>query len=298
MLKVISFLLLLVGTAAQAQNAAPYAHHEVNDLLYITSGKVEVDSLQRLNLVLPKMEEKAPLLVWIGGGAWSYVNRNMEMDLARKVASEGIAVACVGHRLSAAIWHDSTQTEGAVHPQHADDIAQAMHWLLANADEYGYDRRKVFVGGFSSGAHLATILAGDSSLLQAVGLHPDTLKGVIAAGGAYDIIEYYERFRDGTRPHLAEQHVQSVFGYTVEQMRQASPTTFASAMSTPMLIMSDYNTYHYAETFETALLEADFLDYLMVHVHRLTHGDLWRDCSYEEHSIYRDLMVSFILNEA
>jgi len=46
---------------------------ELSDLLYLDKSEVENDSLQRLNLVLPIDSKKPPLLLWIGGGAWSYV---------------------------------------------------------------------------------------------------------------------------------------------------------------------------------------------------------------------------------
>jgi len=62
----------------------------------------ERDSLQMLNLLVPDTQKSAPLLLWIGGGAWSYVDRNMEMNFAENLAAQGIAVASVGHRLSPA----------------------------------------------------------------------------------------------------------------------------------------------------------------------------------------------------
>ena len=98
---------------------------EHHDLLYVPTDAVEADSVQRLNLVLPTDVEQPPLLLWIGGGAWSYVNRAMEMDIARRMAAEGMAVASVGHRLSAAVWQNPALDEGVQHPAHIEDIASA-----------------------------------------------------------------------------------------------------------------------------------------------------------------------------
>jgi hypothetical protein len=44
-----------------------------DNLSYIARESIEVDSLQMLNLIVPKTPTTPPLLIWIGGGAWSYV---------------------------------------------------------------------------------------------------------------------------------------------------------------------------------------------------------------------------------
>ena len=51
------------------------AQHELSefpDLAYLQPEAVEVDSLQRLNLVMPDGVDNPPILVWIGGGAWAH----------------------------------------------------------------------------------------------------------------------------------------------------------------------------------------------------------------------------------
>ena len=68
------------------QTQTKYELTEMNDIDYF-EGK-SIDTIQRLNLVVPKGIKDSPLLVWIGGGAWSYVDRHVEMDLARKFATE------------------------------------------------------------------------------------------------------------------------------------------------------------------------------------------------------------------
>ena len=87
-------IFLLIGKwACMAQNE----YKEISNLAYLPAEKIEVDSLQRLNLIIPTEAEKPPLLVWIGAGAWSFVNRHQEMDFARMMGKEGVAVASVGH---------------------------------------------------------------------------------------------------------------------------------------------------------------------------------------------------------
>ena len=179
------------------QNSTSNDVEVYSDLLYADEASAQNDSLQRLNLVLPKGKVRAPLLIWIGGGAWSYVDRNLEMDLAKHLARAGIAVASVGHRLSPAVWRDSSLNTGIQHPEHAKDIASALKWLFDQAPQYGYDRDNLFIGGYSSGGHLAALISLDRSYLKAEGLPANIIRGVIPISGAYDIVAYREALAAG-----------------------------------------------------------------------------------------------------
>ena len=124
-----SILFFAVANAALSQANQKFELTEHDDLLYLDREAVENDSLQRLHLVLPKTDESFPLFIWIGGGAWAYGDRRQEMDLARRFGEKGIAVASIGHRLSPAIWRDSSLNTGIQHPEHIEDVASAVKWL-------------------------------------------------------------------------------------------------------------------------------------------------------------------------
>ncbi len=267
---------------------------EYNDLSYLPEQDQD-NSFQRLNLVVPKDESGVPLLIWVGGGAWAYVDRHREMDLARQFAARGIAVASVGHRLSPAVWRDPALKTGVQHPAHIEDLAAAFRWLYDQAEEYGYDRSKIFVGGFSSGAHLAALLSMDKRRLAEVGLSKDQIRGVIPIAGTFDIPDYHRYFLEESEvPHLAEQHVEAVFGATDEAFLDASPTTYLDSMTVPMLLISDSDLYRYTEFFEKRIRSSVFDDVIVVHFHQLGHGPLWRNLSQSDQSECRDLMISFI----
>ena len=118
--------------------------------------------------------------------------------------------------MSAAKWRDSTLGTGIQHPEHIKDLAAAISWLFDHATENGYDKEKIFVGGFSSGAHLAALIGLDDSYLKDEGLSKDIIKGMIPVSGTYDIMNYHEVFATGNNPELAELHVEAVFGNTKE----------------------------------------------------------------------------------
>ena len=274
-----------------------HEYTEVDDIQYYDG--IDLDTANhKLNLVIPKGVEKPILFVWIGGGAWSYVNRDMEMDMARKFAEKGIAVASIGHRLSPATWKDSSLNTGIQHPEHIRDVARAIKYLYTHAGQYGYSDSKIFVGGYSSGAHLAALIAMDGQYLQKEGLSKDQIRGVIPVAGTYDILHYYQVLAQGSGSAFADNHVGSVFGLTMQDFEQASPTRYIDSLSAPMLLISETNTFKYTNLFEDRLREIEYDQLEVIHIHRLSHGDLWKNLSYAEQSIYRDVIVDFIKRNA
>ena len=290
MKKLFTLLLSITLTTTNAQDSKQSEFIEIKDLEYY-SGK-DASPYHKLNLVVPKNKPGSALMLWIGGGAWSYVDRNMEMDFARKLAREGIAVASVGHRLSPAVWKDSSMTTGIKHPEHIKDIALAFRWLLDNAAKYGYSKSNIYVGGFSSGAHLVTLLAMDDRYLKKVGCSRDQISGIIAFGGTYDIPHYYKVLA-GSDKALAEDHVKGVFGKTREEFLDASPTSYMNGLRAPLLLISDKNPYKYGKFFEGKIRESGIQNTEVFHV-ELGHGALWKNISYEENSKYRNEVVEFI----
>lgn len=291
---ILTLLSIFFHLNLRGQSPKQFETQEIKDLLYVEKSSVENDSLQRLHLVLPKGLKDYPLLIWIGGGAWSYVDRNVEMDVARTFASEGIAVASVGHRLSSAVWRDPSLSEGIQHPKHIEDIAAAVKYLYHKAEDYGFDKEKIFIGGFSSGAHLAALLSMDTRYLEQVGLSTKIIKGVIPISGTYDVVNYFEVFKNGSSPHLAKEHVQAVFGESQEAMIDASPTHYLAKLSTPMLLMSDNGISRYTKLFEEKIRETNFNQFTVMYAWNLSHGDLWRDIWQNKHSLYRAAMRNFM----
>ena len=298
MKRVLTYLLFAVElfcVPARGQVSSDGSLKEIRDLLYVDKVEVKNDSLQRLNVVLPSEGDDFPLLIWIGGGAWSYVNRDMEMDLGRRFASRGIAFASVGHRLSSAVWKDPTLESGIKHPEHVKDVASAFRWLYERASRFGYDRDKIFVGGYSSGGHLAALLGMDSTYLNEVSLSPSNIRGMIPIAGAYDILDYYEGFLNSeTNSSMAETHVKAVFGETKNDFLAASPTEYTLHLSIPMLLISENNTYNYTRLFEDKLRATGYRDFQVLHIHRMEHGELWKHLSYDTKSVYRDFIINFI----
>ncbi|MEX0287528.1 MAG: alpha/beta hydrolase [Flavobacteriaceae bacterium] len=287
------FLAFYISGCAQEKSSGATLTEILNISYQINS---EPDSLQQLNLLIPKDIDSPPLLLWIGGGAWSFVDRHMEMDLCKKIATAGIAVASVGHRLSKGSFSEKRKPTGVQHPEHIKDVATAFTWLVKHAEEYGYDNKKIFVGGFSSGAHLSALLGMDARYLQAHGLSPDNIKGLLPISGAYDIPDYYNVFfthENASSRAFAQTHVKDVFGEE-ENFVAASPVTYIDELKLPMLLVSDNALDNYTKLFEKKLKEIGYDDFEVYYEKALNHGELWRAMSTAENNEVRSRMIKFI----
>lgn len=270
-----------------------YELKEINNISYYPEKSPLNSDLTQLNLIIPEGAKNPPVFIWVGGGAWAYVNRNQEMDLCRHLAKQGVLLVSVGHRLSPALLYDPKRTEGIQHPEHVKDLAQAFRWVYDHAEEYGYSEKNIFVGGFSSGAHLAALLASDPRYLEHQKLSTKNIKAIIPIGGGYDIVHYKEsQFKED--PSMIERHINPVFGTTEAAYIDASPTNYLDHFDTPMLMVSESETYEYSVIFEQALKEKGIGNYQVLNCHSETHASLWKKLSWEENNIHRDFVVAYI----
>jgi len=168
-------LLLALGPAIGVASNRPGV---LRGVAYVEES--DAPAARTLDLYLPaESERKPPLVAFVHSRFWSRVDgaRRLEAGMARPLQAEGVAVAVIRHRLA----------PGFVHPAHAEDVAAAVAFLLRNAARYGYDPRRIFLAGHSSGAHLAALVALDPGYLERQGLDPSVLAGVIALSGIYDL---------------------------------------------------------------------------------------------------------------
>jgi formylglycine-generating enzyme required for sulfatase activity len=195
--------------------------------------------LNTLDLYVPETAGPHPLLIMIHGGGWrrgDKNNQNSGPSKAAFAAERGWALASINYRLSPEVQH----------PAHVEDVAAAIAWLLEHAPGKGVDTEHVVLMGHSAGAHLATLVATDSSYLAA---HDQTLSdidGVILLDGAgYDIPALLRNRRD-------EQHI---------------PDIFETAFTTDPDIQRDASPQHHVSR------EAGIPRHLIVHIDRRVSRD-------------------------
>ena len=92
-----------------------------------------------------------PLVVWIHGGAWmlndKYADMSYMKNTVRSFIDSGYALASIDYRYST----------DSIFPAQIRDCNRALQFLYSHAAEYGYDRNRIALIGFSAGGHLASL---------------------------------------------------------------------------------------------------------------------------------------------
>lgn len=90
-----------------------------------------------------------PALLWIPGGGWRGVDKNLMLGEMSEFANAGYVVASMYYRSS---------SEGAF-PAQLEDVKTAVRFLRAHAKQYEIDPERIGVFGRSAGGHLAAFAA-------------------------------------------------------------------------------------------------------------------------------------------
>jgi arylformamidase len=123
----------LRGAASQAsRNDLPYGSRPRARLDYFSAGARE-----------------PPLFVFVHGGYWQRNDKDMFAFVADGPRAHGIDVAVVGYTLAP----DARLTEIV------EEISTALSYLHEHASDFGFDRNRLFVGGWSAGGHLTAMAA-------------------------------------------------------------------------------------------------------------------------------------------
>lgn len=200
-------ILLSVLLAACVPAAAQLAPREV------AYGSAE---LQKLDFY-KGAKANAPLVVFIHGGGWKRGDKGNATG-AEKVShftGLGYAFATINYRL----------VPQATVEQQAQDVADALGWLVQHARELGVDPARLVIMGHSAGAHLAALVSTDPRYLQKAGWGVEKLAGVVLLdGAAYDVPQ---QMQDG--PRIMHKTYEAAFGDDRSRQRALSPTLQAAS---------------------------------------------------------------------
>jgi acetyl esterase/lipase len=183
-------LSLVGGVACRLAGAAPPAAAaalpgptpevtEERDVPYYR-GRPADAGRHRLDLFLPKGRQGYPVVVLVHGGSWMLGDKSsfgLYSAVGRFFARHGVGAVLPNYRLSPLIRH----------PEHVKDVARAVAWVHAQVAAYGGDPGRLFLAGHSAGGHLVALLATDGRYLEAEGLRPEDVRGVIGVSGVYRI---------------------------------------------------------------------------------------------------------------
>jgi acetyl esterase/lipase len=211
---------------------APHAKAEPGHSVHRDIVFAEVDGQKlALDLYLPA-KQRAPLIVWVHGGAWRAGSKS-DMPLGQLVL-EGFAVASVDYRLSGI----------APFPAQAHDIKAAIRFLRAKASEFGINADRIAISGGSAGGHLAQLVGvtnGNRELEGSEGV-TGASSDVQAIVSFYGMSDFTTILQQST-PHGLSVRVpalQLLLGAQPsekpELARLASPVFHVNAKSPPLLL--------------------------------------------------------------
>ena len=122
--------------------------------------------------------ERAPVFIFIHGGAWA------RGEAAIYHAPAEMFVHAGAHYVTPDFaWVQDVG--GSLFPM-ADQVCRAIAWVYENAESFGGDRERIYVGGQSSGAHL-TAVALTADWVGEYGLPANPIKGGLCASGMYEL---------------------------------------------------------------------------------------------------------------
>lgn len=95
------------------------------------------------------MNRPLPLIVWLCGGAFIEMDRNIWIPELAWFAKRGYAVASV----------DYSTSYRSRYPENAEDIKLAIRYMKSRAEEFGIDPRRIAIMGESAGGYLSAFCA-------------------------------------------------------------------------------------------------------------------------------------------
>ena len=207
------------------------------DLVYTNPSEPDAPT-SRLDLYLRAGAEPQPLVLLVHGGSWVSGDKANFADAAPHLIpwwiAQGYTVAAVNFRLASRLGQPLT-----VSPKdQAADIAHALAWLQAHADDYGLLPQDTVLVGYSSSAYLVAILGADESYVEAAGVPHERIAATISLDVHVYDVPYALSLMVGSEVERNIPLIQHLFGSTEEEQRSASPISFTDNRVAPAMMVS------------------------------------------------------------
>jgi arylformamidase len=168
--------------------------------------------------------DRAPIFIFIHGGAW------IRGD-ARSYSAPAEVFIRAGAHYVVPDFVNVADAGGSLFPM-AEQVRQAIAWVYRHAESFGGDRERIYLGGQSSGAHLAAV-ALTTDWPGEHGLPADIIKGGLCTSGMYELAPV----RLSKRANYVK--------FTDEMVEKLSPIRHLNRLHTPLIV--SYGTYETPE---------------------------------------------------
>jgi arylformamidase len=137
-------------------------------------GAAEIEGLD----IFRTARQAAPVFIFIHGGAW-------RAGKARGYSAPAETFVRAGAHFVVPDFDWVQDTSGDLLPI-ADQIRRAIAWVWRNAESFGGDPNRLYLGGHSSGAHMAAV-ALTTDWAREFDVPADIIKGGLCSSGMYDL---------------------------------------------------------------------------------------------------------------
>ena len=127
--------------------------------------------------IFPARKGDGSVLMYIHGGYWRSLDKRDFAYLAPAWVDAGVSLVLVNYDLC----------PGVSIAEIVRQILRASAWLYRHAEEYGMDEERLFVSGWSAGAHLTAMMMAALWPVYDPQLPKDLFKGGLAVSGIYDL---------------------------------------------------------------------------------------------------------------
>jgi len=231
------------------------ARRHIGEPERIAYGPAEIERLD----IYRSRRVPAPIFVFIHGGAW---RSGRSKDFA--VPAEMLLRAGAHYVVPEFAWVQDVSGNLMVL---ADQVRRAVAWVHENIARFGGDPNRLYIGGQSSGGHLAAVALTTDWQCQ-FGLPADIIKGGICISGMYDLTPVrlsarsrYVEFDDATIAslspirHLDRLQAPLIVAYGTRetpefqrQNREFAAAVEAAGKKVRLLVGEHYNHFELPET--------------------------------------------------
>ena len=202
--------------------------------LNITYGRTPEQEL-KMDVYRPKTGGDAlPACVLVHGGGWIKGDKEKFTPLAVGLAQRGYVVANIEYRLGPV----------AKYPAAVQDCNLAVRFIRAEAKRFGLDPQRIGAWGGSAGGHLVGLIAaapGERKFLA--GEHAGVsakVQATVVMAGPMDLTQerMVENYRKQKEKSMGFQWVGKLYDEAPELYREASPSTYLSKDTGPVLFLT------------------------------------------------------------
>jgi arylformamidase len=168
--------------------------------------------------------DHAPIFIFIHGGAWI-------RGEAKSYAAPAEMFIHAGAHYVVPDFINVGDAGGSLFPM-AEQVRRAIAWVYRNADSFGGDPERIYIGGQSSGAHLAAVALTTDWQVE-FGLPAGIVKGGLCTSGMYELAPV----RLSARANYVK--------FTDEMVERLSPIRHLDRLSAPLIV--SYGTYETPE---------------------------------------------------